>query len=426
MRSALSTFILSSSLALPLFGCSGHASSGGGGDMTVAKSNVARIAVSSLPSDALPTAVTANNAFAADLYTRLAAGAPAKNLVVAPVSASLALGMSYAGAKGTTASQMATALHFSADPGTSIADGQNALSAALESRVATAQMQQQQLAGLPPNADASEPDVALRVVNSVWGQKGFPWLSSFLDIMAASYGSGVYLEDFADDAAQGTSDINDWVQTQTNGAIYPLLQQPLDSVTRMVLVNAVYLQLPWVTPFVAAGTTSGAFTCTDGSTVTTSYMQLVYEVPYVDDGQAQIIALALQGGISAVFTVPHADVSLATYEAGLTATSPALAIPASTSVVAAKIPKVDFTTATFSLVQPLQAMGMTQAFEPGAADFTGMCSATTCSGLYIDDVEQRAMIQVREEGVEAAASTAVVLRDSGAFNSTVSVTANRP
>src|SRR5580700_9220906 len=108
-----------------------------GGSVEIAQSSVQRDPPSSIPASALSAAVTANNAFAVDLYGRVLAGASSGNLLTSPVSASLALTMAYAGAKGTTATQMATALHLGAGA-SSIFDGQNALSAALASRAAAA------------------------------------------------------------------------------------------------------------------------------------------------------------------------------------------------------------------------------------------------------------------------------------------------
>lgn len=417
-----SLFVASLLAAASLCGCSGHAgsngtNSGAPGAANLLKANVARADPTTLPDGALTTASTANDGFAVDVYTRLAANLPSQNFVMSPVSASLALGMAYAGANGTTASQMATALHFSADPGTGIADGQNALSAALATRGSMAQ------ANAPMAADGAAPTCALQIVNSVWGEKTYPWSSSFLDVMAASYGSGIYTEDFIDHSDQAKDAINAWVQTQTNGAIFPLLAS-LDAATRLVLVNAVYLQLPWQQPFFASDTTQAAFTRADGSTVTASFMNQTGNYSYVDDGQAQIVGLPLLGGVFAVVTLPHADTTLAAYEGALTASSAALTVPSGYGAVQIALPKVDFTTGTFSLKSPLQAMGMTEAFEPGSADFTNMCS--TCSGLYVDDVLQKAMIQIREPGVEAAAATAVEFRDLAAYVGPTQVTVNRP
>ena len=119
-----------------------------------------------------------------------------------------------------------------------------------------------------------------------------------------------------------------------------------------------------------------------GSTVSTPFMNQSEELPYVDDGTAQIVALPLVGGqVSVVFALPHGD--LATYEAGLTAATPTPRAAGDDGRGPALAAEVRFTSPSFSLAAPLQAMGMKQAFDPGAAHF-GACArarrtARTCT-----------------------------------------------
>ena len=133
-------------------------------------------------------------------------------------------------------------------------------------------------------------------------------------------------------------------------------------------------------------------------------MNQTEELPYVDDGKAQIVALPLVGGqLSVVFALPargprhvrggaHVDRAAAVGQ----------------QQVAISLPKFAFTSPTFSLAQPLQAMGMVQAFDPQAAQFQGMCSnPPDGDNLYVADVLQKAMVAVQETGIEAAAATAV-------------------
>jgi serpin B len=145
---------------------------------------------------------------------------------------------------------------------------------------------------------------------------------------------------------------------------------------------------------------------------------------YADDGSAQIVSLPLAGGdLSVVVALPHGD--LATYEAGLTATS--LQPPTQNVDVQLSLPKVSFTSPTFSLAKSLQAMGMTQAFDRSAADFKGACpNPPDGDNLYISDVLQKAMIAMQEQGVEAAAATAVVLAGSSAVQQPTPLNVNRP
>jgi serpin B len=188
-----------------------------------------------------------------------------------------------------------------------------------------------------------------------------------------------------------------------------LAEGTLDHLTRMVLVNAVHLKFPWETPFDATATQPAAFTRGDGSSVQTPFMNETQTLPYVDDGNAQIVALPLEGGqLAVVIALPHGD--LAAYEAGLTATSASLSEPTANGLVQLSLPKVSFTSPAFSLSDALQAMGMVDAFDKTKADFTGLCAAPPDgSRLHVTDVLQKAMVAMQETGVEAAAATAVII-----------------
>jgi serpin B len=407
-------------LSIPLVACSvacGGGSSGGGssgsGDQAVAtaRAPVARIPASSVSAADLAGAVTANNAFAVDLYAhqRAAATKPG-NLLTSPLSASLALTMTYAGAQGSTATGMAQALHLGSSTASTIFAGQNALDQALASRAATALAGDQHVAQESGEAAPSPSDYDLTVVNSVWGEKTYTWATPFLDILASDYGSGVYLSDFVHAFDQARQAINGWVSGETADRINDLLPPgSLDDTTRMVLVNAIHLKLPWANAFQTSATAPASFTRADGSQVTTSFMNQQQTFGYVDDGRAQIVSLPLTGGQETVLiALPHGD--LATYEASLTAGSTALTPPPGQALVALSLPKVSFTSPTFSLAGALQAMGMTDAFNRDTADFRGLCAnPPDAERLYVSDVLQKAMLGMQETGVEAAAATAVIV-----------------
>jgi serpin B len=393
----------------------GNAGNGAGGAASVPSEAIAKVDLpqtdaATISADSLNAAVTANNAMAVDLYAHLLATLPPGNVLSSPISASLALTMTYAGAVGNTATEMATALHFDPSLGSSIFDGQNALSQALASRgsaaLASAQLNARSGAQAAPNSD----DYDLHVVNSVWGEQTYTWQTPFLTILAQSYGTGVYKEDFVHAFEPARLDINQWVSTQTKNKINDLLPPgALDDSTRMVLVNALHLRFPWATPFLPVQTASGTFTRGDGSTVTASFMNQTTDFSYLDDGQAQIVRIPLSNGdLSLLVALPHVGVELATYEQALTASGPALTAPQSGALVELSLPKASFTSATFSLAAAFQSMGMKSAFDRSAADFSGMC-ANPPNGerLYVSDIVQKATLSMQEIGVEAAAATAV-------------------
>jgi serpin B len=398
---------LARTLLLPaLVACSGSAQSGTTPPVvSVDRSSAARDALSSIPPSTVTAAATANNAFAVSLYSHVLSTAAPGNVLTSPLSASLALTMAYAGAAGQTATEMAAALQLGSAAG-SIFDGQNALSQALASRAATAlAADQQSVQGTSVPAPAPS-DYQVQIVNSAWGQTGYSWQPPFLTILAQSYGTGVYVQNFSDNPDAALQTINTWVSGQTADKITNLfLPGMITAATRLVLVDAIHVKLPWMKPFTASATTPGTFTRGDGTTVSVSFMNQTNTWSYVDDGQAQIVALPLSGGqLSVVIALPHGD--LATYEAGLTTGSAALATPPSSAPVNLSLPKVTFTSPSFSLVSVLKAMGMVQAFEPGIANFSGMCG----DSLYISEVVQKATIAMQETGVEAAAATGVVFQ----------------
>jgi serpin B len=412
---------LAPTFLLALAGCSASSSPSPGGGGTVVQADAPRDDPASIPQASLDAAVTANNAFAFDLYAHVLAAQTARgNVLTSPISASLALTMTYAGAKGQTASEMAAALHLGSNA-SSIFDGQNALSAGLESRAVDSRQHfiASHSGGPSGPPQPSADDYALHVVNSVWGEQSYTWEQPFLTTLAKSYGTGIHAEDFAGqpEAARGT--INGWVSDQTAGKIQDLLPGgSITSATAVVLVNAIHLKMPWDSPFQPAQTAAATFTKGDGTTVSVPFMNQTETLNYADDGKAQIVSVPLAGNdLSVVFAVPHGD--LATYEAGLTS----LALPAKSADVALSVPKFQFTSPSFKLGGALQAMGMEKAFTP-QAEFQGMC-ATPGASLYISDVLQKTMIAVQENGVEAAAATAVIL-DGSAPQTPTPVTLDKP
>jgi serpin B len=400
----------------------GNTATDGGGDTVTVNGQVVSLARSTKPRDKASSvsaadvtgAVTANNGFAVDLYSQLRGQSASDNLVSSPISASIALTMTYAGAQGTTATQMATAMHYGSAAST-IFDGQNALSQALASRGPAALQADQNIAKQGDQPAPSASNYELQVVNSIWGQQTYTWNAPFLDIMAEDYGTGVYLQDFVHNFDPARVLINDWVSAETSNKINDLLPEgSLDTNTRMVLVNAVHLKLPWATPFDASLTANATFTTAAGTSVSAPAMNMTAGMSYVDDGKAQIVGLPFENGqVAVVIALPHGD--LPTYEAGLTATSAGLAMPTGSTLVQLQVPKVSFTSPSFSLADALKTMGMPIAFDAVNADFSGLCtSPPDGDNLYIGDVIQKAMLAMQETGVEAAAATAVVVEGYGA------------
>ena len=389
----------------------------GNGNFSVARSDIARDPASKVAPDDVQKAVAANNAFSLALFGQIVAHPSPANLLISPTSASLALTMAYAGANGQTKSQMANALGFAPESEGSIFAGQNALSQTLNARAAAALSHMQEVAAeaQTPKPDAS--DYQLNLVSSLWGQQTYTWKKPFLDTLAANYGAGVNQQDFVHASELARITIDDWLSSQTNNQVNGLLGPgALDDSTRLVIVNALYLKLPWAKPFRQSNTKPDRFDDGAGSSVSVDFMHAVEDLPYADDGQAQVLALPLANGeLSVLIALPHADVSLADYEAALSAGSVALAIPKSSEQVAVSLPKVPLATSSVSLREPLQGLGMREAFDASTADFSGLCSHPPDGGkLYVADVLQKSVISLQEQGVEAAGANAVLFEEASA------------
>src|SRR5204862_6603248 len=110
--------------------------------------------------------------------------------------------------------------------------------------------------------------IELATANSLWGQRGERWRHTFLDGLARDYGAGMHVVDYERDAEGARQAINDWTAHRTRGRIPELVPAGiLDLLTRLVLVNAVYLKAPWEKPFQRRDTRPGWFTLDDGSRV---------------------------------------------------------------------------------------------------------------------------------------------------------------
>jgi serpin B len=220
--------------------------------------------------------VEGNSAFAFKLYQALKE--EEGNLFYSPYSISAALAMTYAGARGETAEQMANTLHFLLD--------QNKLHPAFNWLDA-------ELASRGEGAEGKDGEgFRLNVVNAIWGQKDYEFLSSFLDILAENYGAGLRILDFMTETEKSRLAINDWVSDQTEGRIEDLIPQgALGELTRLVLTNAIYFNAAWAYPFDEDMTADGQFYLPDGGQVSVPMMKQTESFGYTDGEGYQAVEL---------------------------------------------------------------------------------------------------------------------------------------
>ncbi len=336
------------------------------------------------------TLVSGNSEFAWDLYQVVRA--EDGNLFYSPYSISLALAMTYAGAKGETAKQMADTLHYDLSQA-ALHPAFNSLALELASRGQGAQ-------------GKDEKGFRLNIVNAIWGQKDYKFISSFLDLLAENYDAGLRVLDFIKDPNASRITINDWVSEQTEGRIKDLIPEgAITPLTRLVLTNAVYFNAAWREKFEESATQNGQFHLVNGTEVTVPMMRKTDSFGYVKSGNAVGVELPYDGNELSMVILTNTTGTFADFEKGLTFSRvDELINSIQYSEVRLTMPKFEFES-KFGLKQTLQGMGMVLPFQD-SADFTGI---STQSDLHIDDVIHKAFVSVDEAGTEAAAATAVIV-----------------
>jgi serpin B len=334
--------------------------------------------------------VDGNSAFAFDMYQ--AFREEDGNLFYSPYSISLALAMTYAGARGKTEQQMANTLCFIL-PQDRLHPAFNSLDIELSRRGEGAK-------------GKDEEGFRLNIVNAIWGQENYEFLSKFLDLLAENYGAGLRPLDFANAPEESRITINNWVSDQTEGRIEDLIAPgEIHELTRLVLTNAIYFNAAWQYPFKEDATYDGTFYLLNGDEITVPMMRQTEWFGYGEGDGYQAVELPYDGGeLSMVILLPRAGY-FASFEDLLDAQRlDEIVGRLEYREVALTMPKFEFES-DFRLRETLTALGMPDAFVWEIADFSGM---TGNRKLFIEEVIHKAFVSVDEAGTEAAAATAVV------------------
>ncbi len=346
----------------------------------------------------LAALVTGNNTFALDAYQTIKGDG---NMFFSPYSISIALAMTYAGARNTTEQQMADTLRFTL-PQDRLHPAFNSLDLELHQRGQGAK-------------GKDDKGFRLNIVNAIWGQKNFTFLQDFLDVLAENYGAGIRLLDFRNAPDPSRITINDWVSQQTEGKIKDLIPKgAIDAMTRLVLTNAIYFNATWQNAFEKGNTSDGIFHLLNTGEVTVPMMHQTERFTYTEDADYQAVQLPYDGRELSMLVLLPKEGRFAAFESSLDAAAvDAIVQNLSGKEVQLTMPKFEFTSG-FGLNKALRDMGMPLAFippvpdacSPQNADFSGMDGS--CD-LYISDVIHKAFISVDETGTEAAAATAVIV-----------------
>lgn len=329
--------------------------------------------------------VQASNRFALDVYATLKR--EGGNVFLSPYSISTALAMTYEGAKGQTAEEIARVFHFPTDDAV-----RRAAFAALHNQL-------------------NEPNAAyeLRAANALWAQQDYPFLPSYLHALQNYYAANATNLDFIGATETARKTINTWVEDQTNDKIKDLFPQgSLDALTRLVLTNAVYFKGQWVLQFDKQQTQNQPFYIASDNPVNVPMMRLTGEkasFKYAETEGVQVLEMPYKGGkLSMLVILP----SSGTFDAVEQALSPEQLKTWRDQMHPQRVdvffPKFKFET-KYGLNGTLAEMGMPTAFSM-QADFSGMDGTRN---LSIQTVIHQAFVEVNEEGTEAAAATGVAV-----------------
>ena len=349
--------------------------------VTIERSERPRITSPRVTEAELGELVSGNTSFALNLYGSLRQ--EEGNLFFSPYSISQCLAMVYAGARGETAGEIASAIDFGL-PEERLHPAFDALDLSLLERA---------------NVSGNE----LSVANGIWAQRGFPVKREYLDLLAAYYGAGLMRVDFRRDPEGARKRVNDWVKEETKGRIKELFARgSINPQTLLVLANAIYFKGLWEEEFEPAGRMP--FYLLDGSTVEVEMMQKEGRFGYTAGEGYEAVEIPYKGGeLSFVLILPEKG-TFQTYEERFTSQILQGVLEGLRELsLELTVPKFTFSYG-FDLKKSLRELGIERAFS-GGADFSGMAEGE----LFIAQAVHKAFIRVDERGTEAAAATGVTV-----------------
>lgn len=328
-----------------------------------------------------------------------------ENIMISPVSIAMALHMAYNGAASETGKAMADVLQISGIDLETL----NASNLALLYNLKTA-----------------DPKVRLEIANSLWARESFTLEPGFLKRIEDYYQAQVAGLDFNNPEAAGI--INKWVSDNTQGLIKEIVQAPIDPLTVMFLINAVYFKGTWTRQFNKNATRDGDFYPAFGSPIKVPMMNQNGSYEYLETRQFQAVRLPYgeEGRLAMYIFLPAENSDLdrflqdLTWETWQNHLADFKRMPGTIS-----LPRFTLEFEN-SLANALKALGMDIAFAPGLADFSLMTPANVLGDLFISDVKHKTFISVDEEGTEAAAVTSVEVMVTSAPMEDFRMVVNRP
>jgi serpin B len=349
--------------------------------------------------------IEGNNQFGFEFFNKVNEENQDENVFFSPYSLYSAFTMVYEGARSETAEEISSVFHFPS----------------LETL-------RPNFASVYNDINSGSDKYELRTGNALWVQKDYQLLEEYLSNVERYYGGKASNLDFVNEPEKSRETINTFIEEQTNNRIEDLIPKGvLGAMTRVVLTNAVYFKGDWVWEFDEKDTRDMDFHISLNETVQTPMMNMepaeaefnyadlnklkILELPYKGEKLSMLILLPKQGqsydvetgkSISYNYTLDDIELSaqkLEEYKSEMK----------ETKLDKISLPKFEFETKYF-LVDTLKEMGMPSAF--GNADFSGIDGT---KNLVISDVIHQAFVKVDEKGTEAAAATAIVMKETSAM-----------
>lgn len=330
--------------------------------------------------------VEADNAFGLELLREVNAELDeGKNLMISPLSVSLALAMVYNGADGDTKTQMEMVLHKAGLTSEQINQAYKTLVAALGSH---------------------DPKVELSIANAIFHRDDFSVKPDFISTNQDYYDAEVEALNFGNEDAT-LNRVNGWVKDKTRDKIDKIIEQ-VSEYDIMYLINAIYFNGKWTYQFKKGDTSDRPFYTNDGAELQVPTMMLESTtLHYTSTSTFELLELPYGSEkYSMLLFLPKADHS--TNEVIDNLNPSALngwLENMHESNLKVYLPKFEFEYDN-SLVDNLKSLGMTDAFAPGLSDFSGIANR---SDLFISEVKHKTFVKVDEEGTEAAAVTGVTV-----------------
>ncbi len=333
------------------------------------------------------------NALGLDLLARLA---PMGNAVLSPFSIQSALAMAYAGADGVTRDEMRRVLHYPADE-TQLHAGFAALRAALDDIARRS------------GGGFSDP-ITLTLANGLFAEKTHSVHPAFLELVRRHYGASPQEMDFVADADGARREINAWIEGQTGGR-FRNLSPSIDPLTRLVLVNAIYVKAPWADPFREGDTQPRPFHVYGGAPRTRPTMLRQAYCGYRKGRGYSAVTIPYTGGeLHLLVLVPDTTDGLAAVERSLTAARLRQLAAAASRKVLLYLPKFRFEPPLLALRDALMELGMPTAFDrpTRSANFERMAPRHGERYLFLADVCHQTFFALDEKGTEATATTLII------------------